>query len=394
MRPSRLLALILSALALGAVAFVGCGGDDEPWEDQTLAVGSLFSTTGAGITFGPQQVKGAQLAVEEVNEDSDLNGGELVYTQRDDASDPATSAEEMASLIDSQEVLAVLGPTFSNSAAEADPIANQKGTPVLAVSNTGPGIVGDCAYDCDFIFRDSLGEATAIPANIETFVAQENPRAAKVIYPKGDPFGRTSAETAVAAFEQAGVSVKVLPVASDGSVGSMNDDRTDVFMITASSGEAASTIVKDLRAMEGDFEEYTPILGGNAFNSPLVAKSLGTIGEGVQSASAWFAGNTSEENQEFIAAYQAKYGEAPDQFAAQAYTGVKLLAEAFEDADLKFEDLAADRKALRASLEKVNDETPLGQFSFTPDHDVVQPIWIVAMDGKGGYELVEQVDPA
>ena len=179
MKLSRSAAFVAVLTVTAALVVAGCGGDDDnQWKDETISLGSIFSTTGDGVPFGPQQVKGAQLAVEEINEDDGINGAELTLTQRDDASDPATSAKEMAALIDQEQVIAVLGPTFSNSAAEADPVANQKKTPVLAVSNTGPGIVGDCDYPCDFIFRNSLGEATAIPANIDNLVARENPETA------------------------------------------------------------------------------------------------------------------------------------------------------------------------------------------------------------------------
>ncbi|HNE78929.1 MAG TPA: ABC transporter substrate-binding protein [Solirubrobacterales bacterium] len=374
-----------------AFALAGCGGSDDEnaWDGQSINFGALFSTTGDGSPFGPQQVKGAKLAVDEINADGGINGADLQLVQRDDESDPATSADEMKELIEQVQAMAVLGPTFSNSAAEADPIANQNRTPVLAVSNTGPGIVGDCDYPCEYIFRDSLGEATAIPANVKNLVDREHPKFAKVLYPVDDPFGQTSAETAVQAFKDEGVKVTSMQVGANG-IGHMTDERQDAFMITASSGETGAGIVKDLRNAYG---AKTPILGGNAFNSPVVAKSLGRQGKGVQSAAAWYAGNHSDENHEFMANYMAKYGQEPDQFAAQAYTGVKLLADAAEEADLQFGDIAADREALKTALEGVSEETPLGDFSFTPDHDVSQPIWIVQMNGKGSYDLVAQVNP-
>ncbi|HNG56099.1 MAG TPA: ABC transporter substrate-binding protein, partial [Solirubrobacterales bacterium] len=230
----------------------------------------------------------------------------------------------------------------------------------------------------------------AIPANVKNLVDRENPKFAKVLYPVDDPFGQTSAETAVQAFKDEGVKVTSMQVGANGIGQHMTDERQDAFMITASSGETGAGIVKDLRNAYG---AKTPILGGNAFNSPVVAESLGQQGKGVQSAAAWYAGNHSDENHEFMANYMAKYGQEPDQFAAQAYTGVKLLADAAEEADLQFGDIAADREALKTALEGVSEETPLGDFSFTPDHDVSQPIWIVQMNGKGTYDLVAQVNP-
>src|SRR5690606_16712106 len=134
-----------------------------------------------------------------------VNGARLELVQRNDRSNPARSAKVMRRLIEDDGAFAVLGPTFSNSAVRADPIANRLGTPVLAVSNTGPGIVGDCPYECDFIFRDSLGEADAIPANVNNLVARENPATAAIMHPRNDPFGRNSALIARKAFEEAGV---------------------------------------------------------------------------------------------------------------------------------------------------------------------------------------------
>jgi len=387
-RTRRITLFLAAALAAGSLA-AGCGGDDgEKWEGQEISLGALFSTTGDGSPFGPQQVNGAQLAVDEINADGGIEGASLNLTQRDDESDPETAADEMKELIEQVEVVAVLGPTFSNSAAEADPVADRAKTPVVAVSNTGPGIVGDCDYPCDFIFRDSLGEATAIPANVENVVNREKPSRALVVYPEGDAFGKTSAATAVKAFRDEGVDVRQTELNLDGLPVSPGTD-AEVIMITASAGETAADLIKDLR--QAGYRGT--ILGGNAFNSPVVAEAAGPAGKGAQSAAAWFAGNDSEENEEFIASYRAKYGEEPDQFAAQAYTGVKLLAEAAEEADLSFDDVAADRKAIKEALEGVEEETPLGSFRFTADHDVVQPIWIVAMDGKDGYTLVEKIEP-
>lgn len=383
-RPVPAACVALSVCA--AIAFAGCGsGDGDAGDGKTILIGSIFSTSGDGSAYGPQQVKAAELAIGEINDDDGIDGAELELAQMDDRSDPAVSKQKMADQVDSA-AIAVLGPTFSNSAAEADPVANDAGMTVLAVSNTGPGIVGDCPYPCEYVFRDSLGEEDAIPANIDTLVAAEKPKTAAIVHPADDPFGESTAQIAKDAFEKAGVKVNTVARSTAGLLLALNS-KPDVFMITASSGAAATDLIKSLR--RNGFRG--PILGGNAFNSATSSKIAGADGKGAQSAAAWYAGNESEENQEFIQDYRTAYGEDPDQFAAQAYTGVQLLAEALDDVDLTYSDTEADRELLAGALPDVQEETPLGSFAFTADHDVNQPIWIVRMNGKGGFDLVEEI---
>ena len=383
-RPVPAVCVALSVCA--AIAFAGCGSDDgDAGDGKTVLIGSIFSTSGDGSAYGPQQVKAAELAIGEINDDDGIDGTELELAQMDDQSDPAVSKQKMTDQVDSA-AIAVLGPTFSNSAAEADPVANDAGMTVLAVSNTGPGIVGDCPYPCEYVFRDSLGEEDAIPANIDTLVAAEKPKTAAIVHPADDPFGESTAQIAKDAFEKAGVKVNTVARSTAGLLLALNS-KPDAFMITASSGAAATDLIKSLR--RNGFNG--PILGGNAFNSATSSKIAGADGKGAQSAAAWYAGNESEENQEFIQDYRTAYGEEPDQFAAQAYTGVQLLAEALDDVDLTYSDTETDRELLAGALPDVEEETPLGSFAFTADHDVNQPIWVVRMNGKGGFDLVEEI---
>lgn len=381
--------LATGGLATGTSA-TASAASSRPWAGRTIRLGAIFSTTGAGTAYGPQQVKAARLAVRQVNATGGVRGAKIRLTIVNDGSVPATAASKMRTLITEDKVVAVLGPTFSNSAASADPVADSLATPVLAVSNTGPGIVGQCAYPCTWIFRDSLGEATSLPANIDTYVARAHPTSASVLYPATDPFAASTATIGAQALTADGVDVPAPVVVPDptqptAAVAQALAGSPSVVVVTSSSATAAGEIVKALRAQ--GFKGQ--ILGGNAFNSKSVAETAGSADTGTQSAAAWFVGNPSKVNKSFVAAYRARYGSAPDQFAALAYTGVKLLATAAASARLDFTSVAHDRTVLEASLAKVRANTPLGQFQFTADHDVDQPIWVVAATAGGGYRLVK-----
>ena len=122
-----------------------------------------------------------------------------------------------------------------------------------------------------------------------------------------------------------------------------------------------------------------PIIGGNGLNSPAFIKNAGAAAEGTIVGAAWNAANDTPENKRFIDAYKKKYNADPDQFAAQAYSGVYILAEAMKAAGPN-----VDRKSLRDALEKVKDvKTPLGAFKFTSARDADHPPVIqIVKDGK------------
>ncbi len=383
--------LLVAAVLAATVGSSSSGAASaRPWAGRTIRLGAIFSTTGIGISYGPEQTKGARLAVAQINAAGGVRGAKVRLTVLNDNSDPATSATRMRTLVTDDKVLAVLGPTFSNSAASADPVADQLQTPVLAVSNTGPGIVGTCAYPCSWIFRDSLGEAVMLPAGVDTYVAAAHPARASVIYPANDAYGASSGQIAAQALTAAGVQVLGSVVVTDptqpeGPVGSALAGNPTVVVITASSAVVDGEIIKGLRA-----QGFTgQILGGNAFNSPAAGTTAGSASTGARSAAGWFLGSATKANRAFVAAYKARYGTAPDQFSALAYTGVRLLADAAGAAPLTNRSVAADRAKLKSSLASVKAATPQGLFQFTADHNPVQPIWLVAMNGHGGYRLVK-----
>jgi branched-chain amino acid transport system substrate-binding protein len=109
-----------------------------------------------------------------------------------------------------------------------------------------------------------------------------------------------------------------------------------------------------------------PFIGGNSFNTPGLIQDAGAAAEGAISGSAWIATQDTPGNRAFVAAYRARFGSAPDQFAAQSYTGVKLLALALANAG------TTDRTAVRDALGALRDvDTVLGRFSFAADREPV-----------------------
>ena len=79
--------------------------------------------------------------------------------------------------------------------------------------------------------------------------------------------------------------------------------------------------------------------------------------------SPWASESATPKNKAFIAAYKEKFGIDADQFAAQAYDALYIMAEALKAVNLTG-NLEKDRQALRDALPAVKYTGATGPFSF------------------------------
>ena len=404
MRRVRLVSILVAVVVAAACGSTGGGASaGNSYAGKTIKLGAILSITQAGGVYGPQSRDGMQLAVDEINKAGGVNGAQISLTVKDDASDKAQSAQLAQTMIQSDQDLALLGPTLSNSAVAVHPLAESLKTPILAVSTTGIHIVPDCNFPktdpCKYVFRDSLGEETAIPDNIQSYAADGHPATGVLLVAQDDKFSSDGGKIVQKTVDQYGIKLlKTIPfnkAEADLSpyVTQAVALKPDVIFITSLGGIPAKIMTEARKqGWQGQF------LGGNGFNTATVSKQAGAAGKGARSASAWYIGNSFASNSDFVTAYKAKYTNAdgtpknPDQFAAQGYTAIKVIADAAKRANLTFSDLPGDRDKLRAAMETVNIQTPLGPFQFTSNHDVKQTVWIIQMDGAGGFTLLHQIN--
>jgi len=397
MKVLRFFSLLVTALMLAACGSTGgSAGSTNSYSGKTIKVGAILSLTGAGSVYGPQSWNGAALAVKQINGSGGVNGAQIALSKNDDASDKAQSAQVAQTLIQSEQDLVLLGPTLSNSAVAVHPLAETLKIPILAVSTTGIHIVPDCNFPataaCKYVFRDSLGEETAIPDNIKAYAADSHPATGVLLVAQDDKFSSDGGTIVQKTVGQYNINllktIKFNKAEADLSpyVTQAVQLKPDVIFITSLGGIPAKIMIEARKqGWQGQF------LGGNGFNTATVSAQAAGAGKGARSASAWYLGNTFTSNAEFVSAYKAEYNKDPDQFAAQAYAAIKIIADSAKRANLTFSDLPGDRDKLRAPMETVNIQTPLGPFQFTASHDVKQTVWVIAMDGAGGFTLVHEI---
>jgi branched-chain amino acid transport system substrate-binding protein len=359
----------MTSTATAATAATGAGnlsGD--------IPVGFVYSMTGAGGPYGPSQKNGSTLAIDEINNGNLLGGAKIKPIFEDDASKPEQAVQVFTKLINDDKVVAIVGPTLSNSAKSSDPVAQENKTVVLGVSNTAGGIteIGD------YVFRDSLPEAAVIPNTVKVAKDKLGLKKVAVMYGNDDAFTKAGYDVFQKALQANGVEILDTETFAKG-------DTDFTPQLTKIKGVNPDAIVVSALAEEGagimtqarQLGIQAPFIGGNGFNSPQLAKLAGPAAEGAISGAAWHAGSTAPRNQAFVAAYQARFGAAPDQFAAQAYEGTYLIATAIKNAG------STEHAAIRDALGAIkNFEGVLGSFSFEGREPKHTPVVQVVKNGK------------
>ena len=348
--------ILAAALALASAAALAA-------LPATITIGASETLTGDNASYGISIKKGLDLAVEEINASNYLGGSKIQLVVLDDKADKQEGISVFNRLINDEKVSVIIGPTLSSTAFAADPVAQAAGVPVLGTSTTAVGITAMG----DFIFRDSLPQAAVIPGTIGAVVAKYQVKKAALLYESTNEYSKSEAEVFKAALAKAGVQLVGAESYQKGDsdfrtqLQKLAQPRPDLYVFASLIGEAVPVLQQ---AREIGITQ--PIVGGNGFNNPAVIKNGGEAAEGLIVGASWSITSDDPKSLSFVKAYNAKYGSNPDQFAAQSYTGLWLVAMAIKNAG------SADRAAIKNALGAIrNVDTALGNFSFDENRDPV-----------------------
>ncbi len=343
-----LLAAGLTAAALGSAAAAD------------IKIGVAEALTGPAGQYGQSIKNGFVLAADEINAAGGINGNKLNLLFEDEAGKKEQAIDVFKKLIFQDKVLMLFGPTLSNSAQAADPIAQGAKIVVFGTSNTADGItsIGD------YVFRNSVTEADVLPETLRVAIKHAGIKKVAVMYGNDDVFTKSGYDNFKKALEKLNIPVTTTETFAKGDVDfkaqltKIKGSGADAIVLSALIAEGAPIMVQ-ARQLGIDW----PVIGGNGMNSVKVFDLAKGASDNLWVGSPWALGNETKENMAFIDAYKKKFGAAPDQFAAQAFDAMHIAAQAIGKINLG-NDLEANRKALRDALPNVSHTGATGPFKF------------------------------
>ena len=340
-----------------------------------VQVGSVEILTGPNSAYGIAIKNGLELALAEIN----AQGPKIALTIEDSAGNKDQALNAARKLIGRDKVVAIIGPTLSNEMFAVGPVANERRVPILGTSTTAAGITAIGEY----VFRTSLPESDVIPVTL----AKAKARGVKTIalmYANDDAFSKSGFDTMKEAAEKAGL--QVVAIESFGSkdtdfsaqltkIKGLHPDAIGLSALT----EPVSGVL--LQARQLGFGKETLFVGGNGSNSPRVAELAGVAADNMIVGSPWFIDKPDPVNTRFVAAYRAKYGMDPDQFAAQAYDAMHIMADAVAAG-------GGDSEKIRLALGQTHYSGVMGPFGFTPGRDPASAEGVVVLTVANGKFVI------
>ena len=371
-------AVAMSVMMVGAF-MTGCGGGGD--DASVVVIGGSGPLTGDYSTYGISVKQGAQLAVDEINAAGGVNGVEFKLVFEDDVADPVTATQAYAKMADEGMQLS-LGGTTSGACLAAATEAEKDGVLMITPSASQ---VECCAPANAFrvCFTDPLqGEFAAqtikdeaLGTKVAVIYDKSNDYSAgiqKAFQAKADAIGLNVVETqAFTSSSNTDFSVQLNAVKSSGA---------DLVFLPIYAQEAAYVLTQaekmglDVQFLGGDgLDGVIPQLGDNA-----------ALAEGVMLLTPFAADAADDATQAFVAAYQAKHGEIPNQFAADAYDAIYVIKAAIEkagitDANISAADLC---EAMKAAMVEIEVPGLTGTMTWTADGEPSKtPKAMVIADG-------------
>lgn len=310
-----------TAVAVTMALGLPAAAQDAPKDPETFRFGAILAMSGKGDWYGKVMSRAILLAVDEINAKGGVDGIPLEAVIEDHKSGVAKEGvSAMNRLINISGVQAVL-TSFSPPTQAIAPIADQQGILVLNGGGTSMALLGLT----DMMFHNrTLASDLAIAAAMRADelglgdmaqLAWKNDAGESMIA-AADPFWEKAGKKIVATeYMEIGASNIDTQVAK---IRAANPDWVALWTFSPETGLA----LRKLR----EFGVKVPLVGIEYTGD--VKELAGSAAEGYEFATDFFA--PSSENpwsEEFAKAYQEKFGEAPEFYAANYYENVYVLAE-------------------------------------------------------------------
>lgn len=304
-------------------------------DGDTIVIGAALCLTGIQAPLDEPALRGAQLAVEEINKQGGVLGKQLELINLDGKSDPVTVGNAAVQLIESG-AAAIITPSDFDFGGPASREAQKAGIVAISPAASSPLFGSETLGDKQFTM--SMWNTTMGAAAAEFAYNTKGWRTTYVVTDTFIDYTKSLSRYFIQAFEDLGGEVFFEDTYTQGAqdfsaqlARIQAQETMPDFIYISSYMPDLGTIIRTIR----EAGITLPILGGDSYDDPGLFEAVGPDygNEIFFTTHSWVSPETSPQMKEFLDAWQAKYGEAPDaMWVVTGWDVVHILAQAMEQA--------------------------------------------------------------
>ncbi len=350
-----------------------------------IKIGALYNVTGGMSSLDGPSLKGAQLAVKQLNADGGLLGKQIELIAPDGKTDQQETAKAAQRVL-SEGVVAGIGQSDTTFVMAGAPLFQEEGVPFVTSGATHPELP---QWVGDYMFMTPFGDDDQSYAIADYAYDDLGARKVAVWTDNSMDFTKALSKFFVERFEEKGgeiigtdsfmmgdtdFSAQIARLAS-------MDPQPDAVFISAIPSEAGLS-VKQIREQGITM----PIVSGDGFDTELVSTVPGPeLANDIYFSTHTYRADDRPEVTKFIEDYKAEYGIEPENaFAPLGYDAIMLVADAIRRAD------SAEPAAIKDALAETRGfKGVTGEISYTRETMVPpKPVSIISVQG-GKFEVEE-----
>jgi len=395
----RIAAALALVLLLGLV-LPGCAADEgtegtagNGGSEDTIIIGSALCQTGIQAPLDEPALRGAQLAVDVLNEQGGILGKQVELVAMDGKSDPVTAGNVAKQLIGDGAV-AIIAPSDFDFGGPASREAQAAGLVGISPSASSP-LYGSAALG-DKQFTLSMWNTTMGAVMAEYAYNELGYRSVYVITDDFIDYTKSLSKYFIVAFKELGGEVYFEDTYTQGQA----DASAQIARIKALPEQPdfvyVSSYMPDLALIIRTLRESginVPVVGGDAYDDPALFEALGEeYGSEVYFDTHGYLSNEGHPKySEFLAAYEEKFGGEPDAlWVLPGYDVVMVLAQAMEEAG------TTDGAEVAKAMESMTFDCLTGQLEWSDaasGHEPNKAAAVVSLD-KGVPTFIGWKTPA
>lgn len=365
------LVLLLSCALLGCKDKSGGRGDPTG----PLVIGAFFAMTGPMATFGITSVRGAQMAVDEINSEGGIKGRPLKLVVLDDQGKTDEATNAVARLIDLNNAVAIVGEVASTLSLAGGRIAQRRKIPMVSPSSTNPKVtqIGDYIFRVCFI-DPFQGFAMAK-------FARERLKLSRIAVLKDvrNDYSIGLNNAFIKAFTEMGGQI----VAQESYGAGDTEFSAQLTKIRGTSPEGLYvpgyyTEVGAIARQARRLGITVPLMGGDGWESPELRAIGGKDIVGSYYSNHFAHDQPSEQARKFIDGYKKRFNQPAGALASLGYDAVHVVADAMRRAP------EITPKAIRDALATTRDlPTVAGLLTLDEQRNPIKPAVVVRVTESG-----------